>query len=102
MWQGEDLTIKGCRDSFKKFGRGGVITTEINGTYKISKSDTTTTGCHWIPKTQVCKWTHSEADGNLTGNGALAARPDEYLFMHDVSGQVVYVEEVMEPDDDGF
>jgi len=99
-WLAMDGTVRGLRDAFKAFQRGGVRSCEVSATYKTSDSPPNQTGVHYLNKTKVCTWAHSERDGNLTGNGSNAVR--DYLFFHDVSGQVEVIEEVMCPHNDGF
>ena len=98
-WLAMDGTVRGLRDAFKAFQRGGVRSCEVSATYKTSDSPPNQTGVHYLNKTKVCTWAHSERDGNLIGNGYNAVR--DYLFFHDVSGQVEVIEEVMCPHNDG-
>ncbi len=99
-WLGMDGTVKGLRDAFGKYHRGGIHSCEVSATYKTIQSDMTETGAHLLNKTKVCTWTHSERDGNLTGQGALGVAG--YVFFHGVSGQVEAIEDVLRPRSDGF
>ena len=79
-------TLRGHRNNLYNFGRTGLATSEVTGTYRTSKSGDGVPASQFAQKSNINKWCHSEPDRSITGQ--MRYQHDVYAFYHLVYGQI--------------